>query len=374
MMKIAGQGMWIWIIDSCENGDIDAIVRKAKEHNIKFIMPKATNGIIKYKTNWELVNGKPKIVALAEAAHAAGIAVVPWGWVFGRSPYSPYASLSTLEAQQAVQAVAALNADGWIIDAEHDWKRPELEMWREVDKYMDELESGLLREGFADLPVFVSTYRYPQLHRTFPFETWKNRLRPERGDGWMPQVYWEQDYRTEAGKIQLQLTFAAYKDFLNTNLNFIPAGAAYKIGGWVSMPEQIRLFYEEAISMGVPASLWDWQHMTDVIVGNGRWEVCKDVWGGVIIEPEEPEEPEDPTEPEEPEEPSDPEEPFLRKVVITAYALNVRMGPSTANPIIRTIRSGDVVPVYRVYGNWGRINNRECEWIHLGWSKPYEGA
>lgn len=364
-MEIKGMGMWIWVIDDTENGDIDAIIQKAKEYKIRWIMPKATQGTIKYARNWKLIDGVPQIVRLARAAHEAGIAVIPWGWVYGRSPYSPYNSLSVAEARIAVEAIKALDADGWIVDAEKDWKRPHLEMWREVDIYMDELESGLIREGLPRLPIYVSTYRYPYLHREFPFETWRDRLNPSKGDGWMPQVYWEQDTRPLAGQYQLKYTKEKYAHLLSTGLDFIPAGAGYSWGGWRATGEQVLHFLETAIEMNLPPSLWSWQHMwTD------NWAAVKQAWADVEV-PEEPTVPEEPVEP--PVEPpiEEPEDEFIKEVRIRAFALNVRKGPDVHNPLANrpALQKNQTVKVYEIVNGWGRVSNEKCEWISLYWTE-----
>lgn len=357
-MKIIGFGMWIWVIDSCEGGDIDAIIRVAKEHNVKYIMPKATNGTILYSRNWTKVNDVPRIKSLAIAAHEAGIAVIPWGWSFGKSPYSPFPSISVPEARIAAQAVKELNADGWIVDAEHDWKRTG--MAAEVDIWMDAFESEMVLQG-RSIPVFVSTYRYPNLHRAFPYATWRDRLNPERGDGWMPQVYWEMDYRSSAGEIQLAETLNQYQPFLSSGgkqLKFIPAGSGYSRGDWSATPAQISGFLAKAITIGVPANLWSWQHMTP-----NRWSAVKSVWGGIVL-PDPPDDGEDEPPPVEPV-------PYIKKSVVVAYALNVRKGPNLANPIARdALRKDEIVKIYEIEGSWGRISEDKCEWISLYWTRP----
>lgn len=65
------------------------------------------------------------------------------------------------------------------------------------------------------------------------------------------------------------------------------------------------------------------------------------------------------TQPLPPVVPSEP----LFKAQCVAGILNVRVGPSTLNPIVRTIKSGDIVNVYRVENSWFKINGLREEWV-----------
>ncbi len=225
-----GVGMWIWLIDSCENGDVETIVDKAVEYGITWVAPKAQQGTVWYRRN------KEKIKALSQALHAKGIEVYPWGWIYGRSTYPPYASIARAEGERAFEVVHELEADGYIIDAELDWKRP-LNMAAEAPKFMAPLQD-------LSIPVLLSSYRYPNYHRAFPWAAWSDTLQPDRGDGWIPQVYWEQDFRLNAGSTQLQATLDQYtaRNLLKDDRSFHPSPSAYSRGAWSATDEQITLF------------------------------------------------------------------------------------------------------------------------------------
>jgi hypothetical protein len=346
MTKLTGIGMWLWVIDSCEGGDVEAIADKAAEYGLSWVAPKATQGTALYWKN------EQKLVPLAEALHDRGIRVIPWGWVHGRSTYSPYPSIAAAEAQTAFRAINLMQADGWIIDAEWEWKRTELHMDREAPKYMNQLED-------LSIPIFVATYRYPKVHYTFPFKAWQNTFKPERGDGWMPQVYWEQDYREYAGALQLERSLNEHKELglLSNSEAFYPAPPVYSRGDWSATPTQVLHFTEKVEELDLDTYVpWSWQHMTPA-----HWEGLKNNWYRPDAEPI-------PDPPDVPEEPEDPEE--IKKVYVTAWALNVRLGPSAYNPIARPpLKHEMVVRVYEIQGYWGRIEKDKCHWIHLGYTR-----
>lgn len=343
---LTGVGMWLWVIDSCEGGDVERIADKAAEMELAWVAPKATQGTMLYHKN------KTKLVPLAKALHARGIRVIPWGWVHGRSPYAPYSSIARTEALVAFEAIHMMEADGWIIDAEHEWKRTWLNMHLEASKYMKPLED-------LSIPIFVSTYRYPKSHREFPFRAWQNTFQVERGDGWVPQVYWEQDFRLLAGRYQLQASYDQHKDlgYLAQGEAFYPSPPVYGAGEWRATAEQVLYFTKKVEELELTTYIpWSWQHMRPE-----HWAALQSRWYrppfDLIIPDPEPEP--DPL----------PEE-AIKHVRVTAGGLNVRWGPNSANSIATSaLVQGAEVYVYEIIGYWGRIESDKCHWIHLGYTK-----
>ncbi len=82
----------------------------------------------------------------------------------------------------------------------------------------------------------------------------------EKCDLNMPQVYWEQAHNPDT---QLARTV---EEFANTSLvgyarPVIPTGSAYGTGGWRATPDDLRLFFSKAQSLGLAAAnaySWDW--------------------------------------------------------------------------------------------------------------------
>ena len=73
------------------------------------------------------------------------------------------------------------------------------------------------------------------------------------------------------------------------------------------------------------------------------------------VPPEEPEDPEEPTDP--PEEPEEPSSQYLGRFQVTAYALNMREGPSTSFSVVGRLVKGDVVVAVETTedGSWRKV-------------------
>ena len=60
----------------------------------------------------------------------------------------------------------------------------------------------------------------------------------------------------------------------------------------------------------------------------------------------------------------------IKKVVVTAGALNIRKGPNAANPLAgNALENGTEVYIYELVGSWGRIEPDQCIWIHTGYTQ-----
>jgi hypothetical protein len=214
------------------------------------------------------------------------------------------------------------------------------------------------------IPILVSSYRYPNLHRAFPWAAWNATLQPDRGDGWIPQVYWEQDFRLNAGSIQLQQTLDQYRAWklLEAGRSFHPAPAAYSRGEWYATNAQITLFTEKVEELELASYIpWDWQHMWAE-----HWKGLAEDWyrpDGVI-------EPPPPPNGNGNGNGSGLPDGAIKQVEVISAGLNVRWGPAAANakatgPLLR----GDRPYIYAIQGYWGRVRSDLCHWIHLGYTK-----
>jgi len=344
MANLSGIGMWLWLIDSCEGGDVEKIASKAQEYELSWVAPKAGQGTAWYYRNQE------KIKPLAKALHAKGIRVFPWGWVFGRTQTAPYNSIARLEGEMAFRIIHELEADGWIVDAEADWKRTQLNMHLEAPKYMEPLSD-------LSVPILVSTYRYPKVHREFPYKAWQNTFKPHRGDGWVPQVYWEFDSREYAGDYQLQESFNQYNSlgYLSQNEAYHPAPSVYGRGTWKATSTQVLYFSERVRTLELSSYIpWSWQHMQAA-----HWDGLRTTWyrpDSSSLPPI--------------SEPEPLPEGAIKKVRVTSSALNVRWGPNGNNPkATAPLSQGKEVYIYEVMGYWGKVEKDKCHWIHLGYTK-----
>ena len=111
-MTLQGKGMMIWMIPRAENGDAEAIANVAKAAGLSHVLIKIADG--PYAFNVDKTTKVDLIPPVAKALKAKGIQV--WGWHYVYA-YSPLA-----EADQAIQRVNELQLDGYIIDAEREFK------------------------------------------------------------------------------------------------------------------------------------------------------------------------------------------------------------------------------------------------------------
>jgi hypothetical protein len=99
-----GTGMWVWVLNRSEGGNLDAIIARARQHNIKTIFLKSGDG-----TNYWSNQFVPAVVGKLKAA---GLNVCGWQYVYGKSPKA--------EADVAVRAIKN-GADCFVIDAESEY-------------------------------------------------------------------------------------------------------------------------------------------------------------------------------------------------------------------------------------------------------------
>jgi hypothetical protein len=257
MIDLSGKGMFTWVIPDCEGGDVDAIIARAKEAQLTFLMPKITNGTKSYDLN------APYLEEFVDKCHAAEIKVIAWSYVYGNSP--------VLEAQVAATEYLKYSYDGYLINAEHEYKnRPS-----QARAFCIEL-----RKHLPDEFIGLSSYRYPDYHPEFP---WNEFL--QYCDVNMPQVYWEQADGTAAS--QLDRCIALFTDPEYIQRPIMPTGSAYTNAGWVAKPQDIIDFIERADELGLDAiSFWEWRYPRSRFPE--LWDAIVDTSFGEYEEPEMP--------------------------------------------------------------------------------------
>ncbi len=175
---------------------------------------------------------------LTNAFHGAGIKVYGWQYVYGKSAIG--------EANRAIERVNKFNLDGFVVDAEQEFK---LAGKAEVAKsYMSILRANL------KVPVGLTSYRFPTLHPEFP---WKEFL--ERSDFNMPQVYWQGAHNAGAQLETSISQFKALEDKLGLkHLPIYPIGAAYHENGWTAQASEMHEFFDRAAKLVPAVSWWEW--------------------------------------------------------------------------------------------------------------------
>lgn len=71
----------------------------------------------------------------------------------------------------------------------------------------------------------------------------------------MPQVYWEKDFRDEAGEVQLKSSYIQFQK-MTLILPYLPTGLAYKVDDWKTTAKQVRRFILKAKDLGFPGLIF----------------------------------------------------------------------------------------------------------------------
>ena len=234
-MTLRGKGFYIWQISRCENGDPGTIANEAAKAGLTHVLIKIADGGSAY--NIDLTTGEDLVPPVAQALWERGINVWGWHYVYG---YDPVA-----EANIAIQRIQQLGLEGYIIDAEAQYKYPGRD---EVARlFMD-----LLRQALPVFPIALSSYRFPTYHPTLPWEEFL-----EKCDYNMPQVYWEQAHNPAEQLIRSVNEFLAITPFRP----IIPTGSAYMRGDWQPSSAEIIEFLDTARNLNLSAAnFWEWGH------------------------------------------------------------------------------------------------------------------
>jgi len=253
-MAVQGKGFFIWKINYCEGGDANAIAEVAYDAGLSYVLIKVANGIYAYNYDWDMeIDLVPPV---AEALHSKGIQVWGWHYVYGDYP--------TSEASIAIRRVQELNLDGYVIDAESEYK--EAGKAAAARQFMTELKTGL----GDSVPIALSSYRYPSLHPI----PWNEFL--EKCDYNMPQVYWMEAHNPRA---QLEKTIREYESpSILYHPPILPVGAAFTEYGWTPSTEEIIEFMDTARALNLnAASFWEWYNCREVVTPKHEmWDAITD--------------------------------------------------------------------------------------------------
>ncbi|NIS79149.1 MAG: hypothetical protein GTO14_02755 [Anaerolineales bacterium] len=255
-MTLYGKGYFIWQVPRCDGGDPKAIVASAREAGLTHVLIKIADGP-NWQYNVDKETGEDWVPPIVAELRNAGIQ--PWGWhyIMGYDPVG--------EARLAVSRTRALGLDGYVIDAEVEFKKRGKDV--AARRFME-----LLRSGLEDLPIALSTYRFPNLHREFPYDEFM-----ELCDYAMPQVYFERANNPEE---QLDRCVEQYLSLPHAR-PVIPTAPTYTHGKWRPSADEILRLLQRAKDIGLSAvNAWSWdyarrpEHM-DMweAVANFDWEV-----------------------------------------------------------------------------------------------------
>lgn len=230
-MDLQGKGFYTYILPEVEGGDPARIVSEAQKANLSHVLVKIADGTRPFGFTGPNDHTLPVVKALQQA----GIQAWGWHYVYGSDPQG--------EATVAIKRIRELGLDGYIVDAEVEYKNK-----RQAAKtYM-----AALRADLPDLPIALSSFRFPNYHPELP---WSEFL--EKCDLHMPQVYWEQahnvDWQLRESKKQC--------DALPNARPYIPTGAAYGTPGWDPTVEDVLILMDTAKDLGLEAvNFFQWDY------------------------------------------------------------------------------------------------------------------
>lgn len=234
-MPLNGKGFFIWQIHNVEAGNPAAIANKAAAAGLSHVLVKIADG--NYPVNLHPQTKIDLAPAVAQALKAKNIQVWGWHYVYGYDPLG--------EAQIAIRRIQQLNLDGYVIDAEAEYKEPGRDT--AARRFMNELRRRL-PDSF---PIALSSFRFPTYHPQLP---WKAFL--EYCNYNMPQVYWEKAHNPARQLERCVRELLA----IHPSRPVIPTGPTYKHNGWAPTSTDMLEFLDTTRAMGLTAAnffSWD---------------------------------------------------------------------------------------------------------------------
>jgi len=234
-MTLQGKGYYIWKASNCEKGDTDRIAALAKASNLTHVMVKIADGAFPY--NVDLESGYDYVRPIIKKLQSQNIAVWGWHYIYGNYPDQ--------EAEIAVKRAIELGVDGFVVNAESEYKIGNKAA--QASRFMN-----ILRNNLGSMPIALSSYRFPSYHVGFPFTNFLDRCNYN-----MPQVYWMKS-NNNAGA-QLQRCVNEYKQ-IRPFRTIIPTGPTFKEHGWVPRESEVIEFMQVAQKLDLPAvNFWYWE-------------------------------------------------------------------------------------------------------------------
>ncbi len=218
------QGMWIWYVDSSNNGNLGSIIKRAKASRVKTLYIKSGDG-----TNvWSQFSKRT-----VSRFKRAGLKVCGWQYVYGRAPVR----------EAKVSAVAKRRgANCFVIDAEAEYEG----RYAAADRYIRKLRK-LVGPKFK---LSLSTFPYNHYHQAFPYSVF---LGPGAATANLPQVYW----KAIGDRVRESIGITWTQNMIYKRKIF-PVGQT-----WMDPSrKQLISFRRFARSYGVAPSWWSWQETT----------------------------------------------------------------------------------------------------------------
>ncbi|HML40363.1 MAG TPA: SH3 domain-containing protein [Bellilinea sp.] len=231
-----GKGFMIWKATDPEMVAPAALATLAATAGFRHLEIKIADGPAGYNLAY--------LRELVSACHALGVEVWGWQYVYGVFPAQ--------EAERAKYIMAEYKLDGFLIDAEVEYK---LAGAGAAKFYM-----ARLRDGWNGKPIALCTYRFPTLHPEFPWDAFA-----DQADFFAPQMYWVEAHNPAD---QLARCLKEYRARW-PGKKIAPVGAAYQENGWRATPGEIKEFAEAVQKEGLSGySFWEWSNA----IRYGLWD------------------------------------------------------------------------------------------------------
>jgi hypothetical protein len=251
------------------------------------------------------------------------------------------------QAQLISKDIKEFKLEHLMVDAEQNsrvypgayWKSfPRYRVIECARRYMDNLD---LPDGF---PVGLCSYRYPEVHREFPFQAFLDHPKMTMIN---PQVYWQ--YAHNPG-YQVGKSLQQYRRL--SQLPFNPIGASYEEHGWAPTAKDIAEFTEICQDYFDAYGFYRWGHAKkrkDWLAAM-KVEVASDPSnGGGGVEPPPPHECVIPS----------------GKLVSTINALRIRSGPGLGYAVVGYVTQKK--PKVEILAR--RSPNPDIEWWRIGYKQ-----
>lgn len=224
-----GKGYFTWKLMECEGGVPSAIAQVAQVTGLGHVLIKIADGTYAYNLSVDLEGICQKLFPLVEL----------WAWVY------IYGDQPAMEASRVITRLKMLPFfKGVVLDVEGEYKEPDKDAAARV--YMD-----ALRDAFPDLPIGLSSYRFPTYHQQVPWEVFLAKC-----DFVMPQVYWVGAHNPVE---QLERSIKEYAAL--SDLPYLATGSAYSNSTWAATPADVTAFLVACKNKGMSgANFWEWAY------------------------------------------------------------------------------------------------------------------
>ncbi len=252
------KGIWVWNLDRCMGGNIDAIIGKCKDFDISYLLIKGGDG---EKTFPQLT--REVVVSLQNS----GIKVYSWTYNYGLNPLA--------EADVAIKCLD-LGVDGHVFDAESEYEH------LANNTQVAEAMLQTVRTAHPTKFLAYSTNAIIDLHRDFPYLTFGKYC-----DAVMPQVYWGKWINEKVQQSPSKAFLWVYDNFIRWHQNWIDSGHSESVKPiiptgqvfddheektrYVAKPADIHAFIN-TVKGYKSANFWSFQHL----LRPDCWEALRD--------------------------------------------------------------------------------------------------